>query len=78
MGNEERANRLTKSGSLFLMNHEVLLLRMSLIPEKFGDYWAFSICGLFPLDGACGLWRQVIENAVDARNFMRDAVGDVL
>ena len=33
---------------------------------------------LFPLDGADGLGGQVHQNAVDAFNFVGDAVGDVV
>ena len=32
----------------------------------------------FPLNGAGGLWRQVVADAVDARDFAGDALGDVL
>ena len=38
----------------------------------------FRLLKLFPLDGADGLGGQVVEDAVDALNFVGDALGDVL
>ena len=59
-------------------SYQNLIRRSGRSPKSLVNTGFFGFFKLFPLNGADGLGRQVQADAVDAFDFVGDAVGDVV
>ena len=68
------SNRNTVRGKL--PNYRLAACAPQNVKERGRQAEVRSVTELFPLDRAWGLGRNIVNDAVDAFNFVNDAVGD--
>ena len=66
-------NNCTKAES-----YQKLIRRDERIRKTVGITGFFGFFELFPLDGADGLGSQIVQDTVDAFNFVSDTIGNVM